>query len=61
MAYEEAGADAILIHSKEKTPDEILSFCHAWEGRLPRVIVPTTLSAALVRESRVSNGREDLG
>lgn len=26
LAYEEAGADAILIHSKQKTPDEILAF-----------------------------------
>merc|ERR1711939_77597 len=27
MAYAEAGADAILVHSKEKTPDQMLSFC----------------------------------
>ena len=26
-AYEKAGADAIVIHSKEKTPDEIFEFC----------------------------------
>ena len=42
MAYEEAGADAILIHSKKKTPDEILSFCRTWKGRVPLVIVPTS-------------------
>ncbi|WP_198372714.1 phosphonopyruvate hydrolase [Roseomonas rosulenta] len=40
-AYAEAGADAVLIHSKQKTPDEILSFCHAWPGRVPLVLVPT--------------------
>jgi phosphoenolpyruvate phosphomutase len=41
LAYEEAGADAILIHSKQKTPDEILGFIKAWSGRAPLVLVPT--------------------
>lgn len=41
-AYVDAGADAVLIHSKQKTPDEILSFCRAWKGRVPLVIVPTS-------------------
>jgi phosphonopyruvate hydrolase len=41
-AYAEAGADALLIHSKQKTPDEILSFCHAWRSRVPLVLVPTS-------------------
>ncbi|KAH8174046.1 phosphoenolpyruvate phosphomutase domain-containing protein [Sarocladium implicatum] len=40
-AYVEAGADAILVHSKQKTPDEILDFCKAWDGSVPLVIVPT--------------------
>ena len=40
-AYAEAGADAVLIHSKEKTPDEILRFCRAWPGQVPLVLVPT--------------------
>ncbi|PWC47377.1 phosphonopyruvate hydrolase [Azospirillum sp. TSA6c] len=40
-AYEEAGADMILIHSKKKTPDEVESFVNAWHGRAPIVIVPT--------------------
>ena len=39
--YAEAGADAVLIHSKERTPDEILEFCHAWSGSVPLVLVPT--------------------
>ena len=42
QAYAEAGADAVLIHSKQKTPDEILSFCRAWPGRVPLVLVPTS-------------------
>jgi phosphonopyruvate hydrolase len=42
LAYVEAGADAILIHSKQKTPDEIIAFCRAWPGKVPLVIVPTS-------------------
>jgi phosphonopyruvate hydrolase len=41
-AYADIGADAVLIHSKQKTPDEILSFCRAWSGRAPLVLVPTS-------------------
>lgn len=41
LAYEAAGADAILIHSKQSAPDEILSFVAAWQGRVPLVLVPT--------------------
>lgn len=40
--YADAGADAVLIHSKQKTPDEIVSFCRAWPGRVPLVLVPTS-------------------
>jgi phosphonopyruvate hydrolase len=41
LAYEEAGADAILIHSKSKTPNEIVAFINAWPGKAPLVLVPT--------------------
>ena len=41
-AYVEAGADALLIHSKQKTPDEILAFCRAWSKPTPLVLVPTS-------------------
>jgi len=40
-AYAEAGADAILIHSRKSVADEILGFVAAWQNRLPVVIVPT--------------------
>ncbi|HEY3598263.1 MAG TPA: phosphoenolpyruvate mutase [Paraburkholderia sp.] len=40
-AYWQAGADAILIHSKLSKPDEILTFAREWAGRGPLVIVPT--------------------
>ncbi|HVB18624.1 MAG TPA: phosphonopyruvate hydrolase [Stellaceae bacterium] len=41
IAYAEAGADLLLIHSRRKTPDEIVAFTGRWPGRVPLVIVPT--------------------
>ncbi|MEX0861695.1 isocitrate lyase/phosphoenolpyruvate mutase family protein [Nitrosopumilus sp.] len=41
-AYEKAGADAILIHSKQNTPNEIFEFVDTWNGNIPIVIVPTS-------------------
>ncbi len=40
-AYYRAGADAILMHSKIATADEILAFMHEWQDTCPVVIVPT--------------------
>jgi phosphoenolpyruvate phosphomutase len=40
-AYREAGADAILIHSKLARADEILAFLREWGNAAPVVIVPT--------------------
>jgi phosphoenolpyruvate phosphomutase len=40
-AYEAAGADMILVHSKQKTADEVESFVRAWPGKAPIVLVPT--------------------
>jgi phosphoenolpyruvate phosphomutase len=40
-AYAEAGADLLLVHSKKKTPDEIVAFCERWQGSIPLTIVPT--------------------
>lgn len=41
-AYADAGADAILIHSKKRDEAEIVEFLDGWDGRRPVVIVPTT-------------------
>lgn len=41
MAYAEAGAEAILIHSKQRSPEEILAFVRNWRGGVPLVLVPT--------------------
>jgi phosphoenolpyruvate phosphomutase len=49
-AYEKAGADAILIHSKKKTPEEIFKFADLWEGNSPIVVVPTTYDSVKIDE-----------
>ena len=53
-AYAEAGADLILVHSKKKTPEEVLAFVAAWDGRVPIALVPTAypqLTEAAMRET----------
>ena len=39
--YHEAGADAILIHSKIATAEQVLDFQSEWQDKCPVVIVPT--------------------
>lgn len=41
IRYVEAGADCILIHSKQRQPDEILEFVRNWKHPTPLVLVPT--------------------
>jgi phosphoenolpyruvate phosphomutase len=41
-AYRDAGADAVLIHSKQSNANEIMSFMREWDDSCPVVIVPTT-------------------
>lgn len=40
-AYHQAGADAILMHSKISTVDQIADFMREWQDTCPVVIVPT--------------------
>lgn len=40
-AYHEAGADAVLIHSKRSTAVEVLSFMEQWDVDCPVIVVPT--------------------
>ena len=49
-AYENAGADAILIHSKKSTPEEIFEFSEQWKGIIPLVVVPTSYTSVKVNE-----------
>lgn len=54
IAYVEAGADGIMIHSRERQPDEIYEFCKRYnkiEKRVPLVVVPT--SYGQVREEEL--------
>ncbi|KWX80172.1 hypothetical protein AMQ84_04650 [Paenibacillus riograndensis] len=40
-AYAAAGADAILIHSKQQTFDQLEMFASYWDHSVPLVVVPT--------------------
>ena len=56
--YSKAGADAILIHSKEKTPNEIFSFAKAFKKSknfIPLVSVPSTYSKVYEKDL-INNG-----
>ena len=49
-AYEKAGADAILIHSKQDSPEEVFEFSESWGGTLPLVVVPTSFPTVKIDE-----------
>ena len=52
-AYVEAGADGIMIHSREKLPDEILHFCDEFrktDKKTPLVVVPTSFNSVTEKE-----------
>ncbi len=49
-AYVDAGADAILIHSKSPTFDELREVAQAFSGRVPLVSVPTTYEGVTAEE-----------
>jgi phosphoenolpyruvate phosphomutase len=49
-AYAEAGADAILIHSKLATAFQVLAFMEHWHEDCPVVIVPTKYHTTPVEE-----------
>ena len=47
-AFLNAGADAIMIHSREKSPDEVLEFCRRYNeipNRKPLVAVPSSYNS----------------
>ncbi len=54
-AYEKAGADAILIHSKQKTPHEIFQFCDLYQGELPIIAIPTSYPNVTLQELEKHN------
>lgn len=45
FAFRDAGADGIMIHSREKSPDEILEFCDRFRNEdkdTPLIVVPSS-------------------
>lgn len=48
--YAEAGADAILVHSKATNFEELQDFTAAWDNPCPLVCVPTTYADTTVAE-----------
>jgi len=52
-AFTEAGADAIMIHSRKKDPSEIFEFVEkyrAWNRTTPMVVVPTSFNVVTEEE-----------
>lgn len=52
-AYVQAGADGIMIHSRKKSPDEILEFCRLFreqDKKTPIVVVPTSFNSITEEE-----------
>jgi len=52
-AYIGAGADGILIHSKENNPSEIFAFCKEYKkfkNKVPLTVVPSTYSSVTEKE-----------
>jgi phosphoenolpyruvate phosphomutase len=53
MEYSLAGADAIMIHSRKKDPDEVFEFCRTVRSqgiKVPIVVVPTSFCDVTEKE-----------
>jgi phosphoenolpyruvate phosphomutase len=51
-AYAQVGADAIFIHSRRKTAEQIEEFASRWSGAAPLIIAPTTYADTPTEEFR---------
>ena len=47
--YADAGADALLVHSKRTDADEVLAFAVEWDRPTPLIVVPTTFGGTPTR------------
>ncbi len=59
-AYVHAGADAVMIHSRRKEADEILTFCDTFSAEFPHipiVVVPSSFNAVYESELAQHNVR----
>lgn len=55
--YINSGADGIMIHSKNESPEEVLDFCNEYKGlkyRVPLVVVPTIYNSINENELEVA-------
>ncbi len=52
-AYLDAGADAIMIHSRNKDGEEIIEFCEKFKNKAPLVVVPSSYSH--ITENELTN------
>ena len=53
IAYVDAGADGIMIHSRKSEPSEIFAFCRKFRqlySNIPLVVVPTTYNVVTEKE-----------
>lgn len=60
-AYLDAGSDGILIHSRDRTPDQIFAFCQEYNkmtNRKPLVVVPTSYNQ--VTEAELIENKVDI-
>jgi phosphoenolpyruvate phosphomutase len=51
--YAQAGADAVIIHSKQSTPAQVVEFATQWRARgnaTPLIAIPTTYNAVTAGE-----------
>ncbi|MBW4579568.1 MAG: phosphoenolpyruvate mutase [Tildeniella nuda ZEHNDER 1965/U140] len=56
-AYSDAGADALLVHSRASSFDEIAAFMKEWDRNIPIICVPTTYADTpinVIQEARIS-------
>jgi phosphoenolpyruvate phosphomutase len=50
--FEEAGADGIVLHSKQGPATDFHAFLGRWEGRLPVIVIPTHYPGLSLNELR---------
>lgn len=49
-AYASAGADAVIVHSRLESADEIAGFMEKWSGKCPVLAIPTTYASTPATE-----------
>jgi phosphoenolpyruvate phosphomutase len=56
-AYAEAGADAVLVHSRMERADQVLEFAAEWHSDVPLIAIPTTYHGVHEQELREAGYR----